>query len=78
MNIKNYIYDNNLKIFKEGFNLAKNDLEVLKPLTELIFKVADCCLRFQKSQTIASGNNKNNQKNSGFKKVTFSIIQPCF
>ena len=57
---------------------AKIDMEVLKPPIELIFNVADCCLRLKNSQAIAIGSTKNNQKNSGFKKVTLSIIRCYF
>jgi hypothetical protein len=59
---------------KYGFNFAKIDFEPLNPLTELIFKVAVCSLFFHHSQAIAKGISKNNQKNSGFKKLIFSIV----
>lgn len=67
-----------LKTYKEGFNFVKRDSEPLKPCVELIFKVADCWLCFQKNQAIPIGINRNNQKNSGFKKVVFPISYSLF
>jgi hypothetical protein len=58
---------------KKGYSLTKNDLEPVKPAVELIFKVAVCWFLFKYNQAAAAGINSNNQKNSGFKKLRFSI-----
>ena len=58
---------------KKGYNFTKNDLEPENPSVELIFKVAVCWSLFKYNQAAAAGINNNNQKNSGFKKLNFSI-----
>jgi hypothetical protein len=73
--IINELNANNRKTNKKGFSFARIDFEFLNPLTELIFNVGVSCFRFQKFQKITTGSNKNNQKNSAFKKeISFIII----
>ena len=68
----------NLNTSNKGFSLATKDCDPLNPSSELIFKVVVVSFLFQYNQAIASGRSRNNQKNSGFKNVTFPIIVSCF
>ena len=62
---------------KNGFTLVFQVEE--NPFVELILNVAFCSFRFQKCHAIATGSNKNNQKNSGFKnEISFIMIDYCF
>ena len=72
--IINELKANILKTNKNGFNFANQDFVVLKPLTELIFKVAVWCLLLKKCHKTIAGSSKNNQKKIGFKNVTPLII----
>ena len=74
MAIINELNANNRNTNKNGFSLANNDFCALKPLTELIFNVGDCCFLFHNCHKTTAGSNKNNQKNSGFKKLTSFIV----
>src|SRR5574343_2033812 len=65
---------NNRNTNRYSFNLAAMDFSALNPLTELILSVAADFFPFQKTHATATGSNKNNQKNSGFKKLTSFII----
>src|SRR3970040_2888369 len=69
---------NNRNTFKTGFSLVKRLFEPLNPCVELIFNVADCWFLFQNIHAAAIGIKRNNQKNSGFKKVSFPIIVVLF
>ena len=74
MAIINELNANNRNTNKNGFSLANSDFCALKPLIELIFNVGDCCLLFHNCHKTNTGSNKNNQKNSGFKKLTSFIV----